>query len=278
MKNIAIVPNLTRDFNLSVTSRVVQKLISIGLECYLDESFKTYDLAVHYYSKMPDNIDLIVVIGGDGSVIRASRLAVNNNIPLIGVNAGKVGYLSEVDPNSLDIFDALAEGKYWIKEKMLLTINGEDKSKTFAVNDIVISHSDYLGLSTFRLEDGNGNSLVYRADGIVFATPQGSTAYSLSAGGPVVAHDVETIVVTPVCPHSFFNRSVLFNARDTLSVTNIGDSTMNISIDGECYAMLSPGERCRVMRSDFKLKMLTFSNNSMFTELFTKMNLTEGIK
>lgn len=278
MKNIAIIPNPTRDLDLGVTRCVITKLNSIGLNCFIEDKYRTLAPEASYYCVLPDCIDLIVVVGGDGSVIQASRYAVSADIPLIGVNAGKVGYLSEIDPTSLDVFDALLSGRYWVKEKMLLTVGNAGNEALYAVNDIVISHSDYLGLCTFRLEDASGNSLVYRSDGIVFATPQGSTAYSLSAGGPVVAHDVETIVVTPVCPHSFFNRSVLFNAGETLTITNIGASDMNISIDGRRYASLAVGECCSVSRATARLKMLTFSNNSMFTELFTKMNLTEGIK
>ena len=281
MRRVAIIPNPTRDIDFCVTKRVAEKLLSLGLSCYMDAALKYSGINVCYYDVLPQELDLIVVIGGDGSVIQASEYSVKAGVPLVGVNLGKVGYLSEVDPENLDIFDSLASGEFWVKEKMLLAVEAiqcEASKPIHAVNDIVVSHGGYLGLSTFKLEDGNGNSLVYRADGIVFATPQGSTAYSLSAGGPVVAHDVETIVVTPVCPHSFFNRSVLFNAAETLMVTNMGSADMKISVDGRYYSSLKVGERCTISMSHDKLKMLTFSNNSMFTELFTKMNLAEGIK
>lgn len=280
MKNVAIIPNPTRDIDFCVTKCVVAKLIGIGISCYMDKSLAYSGINANYYDDLPQDIDLIIVIGGDGSVIQASALSVGAGVPLVGVNLGKVGYLSEVDPENLNIFDALVSGEYWVKEKMLLSVSTAkcDDEPIRAVNDIVVSHGGYLGLSTFKLEDGNGNSLVYRADGIVFATPQGSTAYSLSAGGPVVAHDVDTIVVTPVCPHSFFNRSVLFNAAETLTVTNMGGLDMKISVDGRYYSSLSVGQSCAISMSNEKLKMLTFSNNSMFTELFTKMKLAEGIK
>ncbi len=281
MKKIAIIPNPTRDIDFEATRRVVEKLESLGICCCIEDKLRYSRINVSYYSELPSDIDLIVVVGGDGSVIQASECSVRAGVPLVGVNVGKVGYLSEVDPSNLDVFDALIRGEYWVKEKMLLTVGVPEDAEgkaIHAVNDIVVSHGGYLGLSAFKLEDGNGNSLVYRADGIVFATPQGSTAYSLSAGGPVVAHDVETMVVTPVCPHSFFNRSVLFNAAETLTVTNVGTADMKVSVDGKYYLPLGIGKSCVISRSREKLKMLTFSNNSMFTELFTKMNLAEGIK
>ncbi len=281
MKKVLIVPNAKKDEGLSVTKAVSEKLASMGIISYINECYRDYSVCAEYCTDVPVGTDLIVVVGGDGSVIDASRLAVANDIPLVGVNLGKVGYLSEVDPSSLDVFRKLAVGDYRVKEKMLLTVAMGDTTMpqdVHAVNDVIISHSEYLGLSDFNLQDSIGNSISFRADGIVFATPQGSTAYSLSAGGPVVAHDVDTILATPVSPHSFFNRSVLFNDAEVLTVTNTGEKKLNISLDGRMYAQLMPGAACKVMKASKKIKMLTFSKNSMFTELFTKMSITEGVK
>lgn len=277
MKNVVIIPNATKDPGLTVTAALVNKLSRMGINVYIKDEYNV--LGAHPYSELPPNSELIVVVGGDGSVIDASRLAVERGIPLVGVNLGKVGYLSEIDPGALDVLDALATGDYVITDKMLLSVSTDGwTGQTLAVNDVVISHSDCIGISTFRLEDSVGNSLNYRADGIIFATPQGSTAYSLSSGGPVVAHDVDSILVTPVCTHSFFDRSVIFNSRELLTVTNIGERGLNICIDGRVSAVLTPGSSCSVKRADASLKMLTFSRNSMFTGLFKKMSILEGFK
>ncbi len=281
MKNIVIIPNPKKDIDLAVTARLINKLSSIGMTAYIDSKYDIDTDAVRY-SDFPSFADLIIVVGGDGSVIGASAAAVSHGIPLLGVNLGKVGYLAEVDPDGLDILDSLSTGDYRIIEKMLLSVSPTSdtagESVQYSVNDIVISHSTNMGLCSFRLEDSSGNTLGYRADAIIFATPQGSTAYSFSAGGPVLAHDVESILVTPVCPHSFFNRSVLFNAAERLTVTNTDTAPLLVSIDGRAYSSILPGECCVVERADRTLEVLTFSQNSMFTELFNKMNILEDIK
>ena len=281
MKNIVIIPNLTKDVSLSVTYSVIDELHKCGMQIYVESGVVTSEL-VNEYSEFPREAELIVVIGGDGSVIDASRYAVEYDIPLIGVNLGKVGYLSEVDPTNIYVLSQIAKGDFFIKEKMLLTVNrvgAEDESVSrFAVNDIVLSEVSRLGVSDFVIEDSLGNSLKYRADGIIFATPQGSTAYSLSAGGPIVAHDVEGILVTAVCPHSFLNRPVMFNASEVIRVTNLSNEPLDISIDGRAFDKIGYNEACDIRRAEKNIKMLQFSKNSMFTGLFRKMRILEDIK
>lgn len=280
MKNIVIIPNAKKDKDLSVTAKLSELLVGIGMDVYIKKEYASLCRSARGYFDFPDSCDVIIVVGGDGSVIDASGLALEHDIPLVGVNMGKVGYLSEVDPDDLSIFTRLASGEYSVKEKMLLSVStsSEWTHEAYAVNDVIVSHGEYLGISSFRLEDSLGNSLGYRADGVIFATPQGSTAYSFSSGGPVLAHDVESILVTPVCPHSFFNRSVLFNSGEVLTVKNTGEHTMNIAVDGRKYTELLPNGTCYIRRAECSLKTLTFSENKMFEELFKKMSVTEGLK
>lgn len=273
MKNVVIIPNITKDKELSVTAAVAEKLDSLGLKVFISESLPEIKHTTKY-NEFPDCSELIIVVGGDGSVIDAAKLSVKHNIPLLGVNMGRIGYLSEVDPGMLDSLSALTDGKYFVDERMLLTIDG----KTIAVNDIVISHCNYLGVSDFSLADSLGNSVAYRADGIILATPQGSTAYSLSAGGPIIAHNVDCILATPICPHSFFNRTVVFSADEKLTIRNDSLDVMNVSFDGRMHSSVAPGMAVTVTRAESKLKILTFSKNSMFSELFRKMSILEGLK
>ena len=279
MKRIAIITNKTKDTSFSVTEKIITLLLSHGAVVYLDKNTVSSEVAldgrVVLYDEFPPEAELIIVVGGDGSVIDASKFAIENGIPMLGVNLGKIGYLTEVDPENIELLNSLFTESFEIEEKMLLEVRGIEGK--LAVNDVVISHESYLGVGQFRVEDEEGNSIKYRADGVIVATPQGSTAYSLSAGGPVVAHNVESIVLTPVAPHSFFNRSVLFDSSDILNVTNEGEAELHISIDGRCIGMLGKGAVCTVSRSEKKLKMLTFSANSMFSCLFKKMRLLEDI-
>ena len=283
MKNIVIVPNMTKDGAIDVSRALIDKLTEMGFALFCAEDYgNSLGDKIQVYTDFPVNADLIIVVGGDGSVLDASVLAIEADIPLIGVNLGKVGYLSEVEPDALDAFSLLLDGKYAIEEKMLISLtllnSGRPvKAARLAVNDVVISHDGFLGIADFRVKNSSGDSVRYRADGIILSTPTGSTAYSLSAGGPIVAHDVDSILVTPVCPHSFFNRSLLFNAKDRITVVNIGSGEMNVSIDGRPFSRLGVSDECTVEVSDKKLKVLTFSQNDMFSTLFRKMRIMEDI-
>ena len=284
MKNAVVIPNSHKDLGYRVTRLVSEKLSSLGISAFISrDEFVGEGCDINYYDEFPAFADLIIVIGGDGSIIDGSKYAVKYGIPILGVNLGKVGYLSEVEPNSLDALGQLISGEYTVEERMLIEVvkapldNSAMLSDRYAVNDVVISHDSYLGLADIRLEDSFGNSIKYRADGLILSTPQGSTAYSLSAGGPIVAHNVDSILVTPVCAHSFFNRSVLFSADEHIKVTNIGKGVLNISIDGRCLSSLGENEECTIERAAKRIKMLSFSNNRMFSNLFKKMKMLEDM-
>lgn len=272
MKNIVLIPNGSKDNGYLITDSVVSRLLKLGLNIYISSELGYRGDNLRLYDRFPEDADLIIIVGGDGSVIDASKHAIKHDIPILGINLGKVGYLAEVEIDNLDVLNKLASGEYEIQDKMILSVefNGEICSK-YAVNDVVVSHGSYFGISDIRVEDSLGNIVKYRADGVILSTPQGSTAYSLSSGGPIVAHDVQSILLTPVSPHSFFNRSVLFNSSESITLTNLGDEEMNISLDGRCLGNLSKGESCTVRKAKKTIKMLTFSKNSMFSSLFRKM-------
>lgn len=283
MKSILLIPNINKDEGLVITAKIADRLYEKGAVCYLDSEYGTdlFGKAVSY-TEIPENIDLVVVVGGDGSVIDASVIAVERDAPIIGINLGNLGYLAEVELDGLDVFDKLFTGEYRIEEKMLLSVEKIHQGKSevsgrLAVNDIIISHENFLGIAEFSLTNTSGESLKYRADGLIISTPAGSTAYSLSAGGPIIAHEIDAITATPICPHSFFNRSIVFNSSEALRLYNSGRSTLKVSVDGRLYSELLPGDECRVTAANKRLKMLTFSKNNMFSTLFGKMQRFENI-
>ena len=284
MKNILIVPNKNKDVGLKVSEKVAKLLSANSANVYVEEKYTTtlsnYAEAV---STVPEAIDLIIVIGGDGSVLDASVYAVEKKIPILGVNLGKLGYLAELDVDNVEMQSRLFTGEYTIEDKMLLEVsrvsNGKiHTSERLAVNDIIISHDTFLGIADFRLEKSDGECVRYRADGMIFSTPVGSTAYSLSAGGPIVAHGINSILVTPIAPHSFFNRSIIFSPSDKLKIKNNEDTELKISVDGRFFAAINSGEECVVTSSSKTLKMLSFNQNNNFSTLFKKMRILEDIK
>ncbi len=284
MKKILLVPNIKKDKNLEITKKTAELLVKCGATVYLEEKFSSYEnLPLEIVASVPRDTELIIVIGGDGSVIDASWLAIELKIPILGVNLGKLGYLSEVDIQELDMLKRLFTGEYKVSDRMLLEVThkkGDElhKSERLAVNDIIISHDTFLGIADFKLEKSDGERVRYRADGMIFSTPVGSTAYSLSAGGPIVSHGINAILVTPIAPHSFFNRSIIFNADEVLRIKNDGDTELKISVDGRLFANLYQGEECIVNASSKALKILSFNSNNTFSALFKKMRILEDIK
>ena len=276
MKNIALITNANKDADLKITRSVIDILVNQGMSVYITDELDAHFSNVITYHSFPDNVELIIVVGGDGSVLDAAKYAVKLDVPLLGINLGKVGYLAEVENDNLEALKQLKDGNYTIGDKMLIEAefikNGAIVSE-IAVNDIVASHDEQLLIADFKIEDSVGNVIKYRADGIIFATPQGSTAYSLSAGGPILAHDVESILMTPVSPHSFFNRSVLFNPGECIRITNVSEYPLAIRVDGRMRGSLNKNEVCTIKKSARTIKMLTFSKNSMFSSLFRKMRI-----
>ena len=284
MKRILVVPNTLKDADLSVTSKVVDKLREFNLIPFMNADFseKIGDRA-EYFATYPNDAELILVIGGDGSVIEASRIAIALDIPLIGVNLGNLGYLSEVELDELDLFEKLAKDEYVISDKILLETeifkNGiSEKAERLAVNDIIISHSEYLGIADICLENSMKETVKYRADAVILATPAGSTAYALSSGGPIISHNLDSITATPVSPHSFFNRSIVYSADEELKVSNIGNTLLKVSVDGRLFDSLGNGDYCVIKKSDKRFKMLTFSANNMFATLFNKLKILSNIE
>lgn len=283
MKKIILMPNHTKDKELCVSKNAVKKLISLGIEVYTPSKFSELEkIGAIAYDDLPIDAELILVVGGDGSIIDASLTAIKLKIPLLGINLGKVGYLSEVEPDNLEVLERLVNEDYTVERKMLLKVEkyspqGDVKSSVReAVNDVVISHDAYFGIADFKLENSYGDRIAYRADGLILSTPAGSTAYSLSAGGPIVSHNLDSITVIPVCPHSFFNRAIVYDKDECIKISNFGEAVLNISVDGRFFETLSAGEWCVVQKSKTYLKMITFSQNNMFSVLFKKIKDING--
>ncbi len=278
MKQAILIPNSIKDANLLITEKVIEKLAEINIESYLEAKYRSMNIKkVSYYESLPPDSDVIIVIGGDGSVIDASELAVALDIPLIGVNLGKVGYLAQLEPESLDTLSRLTTGEYRVEEKMLLCVEKlsrdmRDKCTHLAVNDVVVSHEGYFGISDIMIENEHGDHASYRADGVIASTPAGSTAYSLSAGGPIISHTLDSITVTPICPHSFFNRSIVYGSDERIRISNAGESVLNVSVDGRYFTKIAGGESCIVYKSDKRFKTLAFTESNVFTVLSKKIN------
>jgi NAD+ kinase len=221
--------------------------------------------------------DILVSLGGDGTMLRAMRIADGNNAPVLGVNLGKLGFLAEVDvpdlPAALSAFDAR---EFTIEPRLALDAVIADQVVT-AFNDVAVVR--FPGHQTARvalLADG-AQFVSYAADAIVVATPAGSTAYSFSAGGPIVSPAVEALLITPASPHSAYNRGLVCSVNDRLSLELLPDSgDLALEVDGQVAAQLSPGDRIELRPRPGAASVVRFGRTSFYERARRKLRLTDS--
>lgn len=227
-------------------------------------------------------LDVTVSLGGDGSMLRAVHLVAAVGVPVIGVNLGQLGYLTEVEPAGLwDALDRFLRGDYAIESRMLLAVSmlgaavESSSGPLLALNDAVLEKTP-LG-HTVRLDVSiDGQSFTpYAADGLIVATPTGSTAYNLSARGPIVAPAHRAMVLTPVSPHMLFDRSLVLEPQSSLRITVSGHRPANLAIDGRIAAELLPGEGIECTASPHVAGFVTFGPRDFHRTLKAKFGLSD---
>ena len=274
MDRFYIVTNDGKDPEQQVTGKVKRLLENGGKTCILCEKDEQ---KVIIAESVPDDIDCAVVIGGDGSLIEVARLFRDRDVPVLGINMGTLGYLTEVELCHLDdAMQQILRGDYTKEDRMMLEGIFEDGSSDVSLNDIVVSRKGELRVIHFKLYV-NGELLnAYEADGVIISTPTGSTAYNLSAGGPIVEPTASMIVITPICSHALNTRSIVLSAEDEI-VIEIGqgrhDTTEEVfvTIDGADTVNLKTGSTVTIRKSQAATKILKLSQVSFLETLRRKM-------
>jgi NAD+ kinase len=225
---------------------------------------------------------VVVVFGGDGTILRAARAAAPHGIPILGVNLGGFGFLAEVNgPEVEHALHRLLEGDYRLDERMMLRAwverDGRRDQEFLALNDIVVTKSGYARLLKLRTFVNAEHLATHLADGLIVATPTGSTAYSLSAGGPIVHPGVEGIVLTPICAHSLNARALLVSAGDTIGirVDPIGTPPPILTVDGQEGFPLRAGDEVRVGRSPHRTRLVRLEPGGFYSLLRAKLTWGE---
>lgn len=274
-----ILPNRQKDPSqkLSLQAFRIMKTFCSSIYTPAENTCLIEEGAVPYTNDaFPSDASLIVVLGGDGSLLHAASLALRYDIPLLGINIGHLGYLSSLEFSEIDKLGNLTSGAFFEQTRMTLAVSvrhadGVEEVVGVALNELVVSGNGHL--ARLRLCDGEGY-LDYRADGLIIATPTGSTAYSLSAGGPVMDESMNAFCVTPICPRSFFSRSVLFSEDRILSITSLDEreAARSLSIDGVIRYPLSPLDEILVRRSEKSVRFLMPGPRKLLNVLTQKMN------
>lgn len=249
---------------LNAVKTLREQGIEVSAESWI-HNFVREELGVALSDRIAD-ADFILSLGGDGTLLRAAQLAIKHNKPLLGVNAGRLGFLTEFDLSQLrDYLGDIKENHYHIEDRSLISIRINDKDYP-VVNDVVISRGGYSRLVNFDVYCDQQFVSSYFADGLVLSTPTGSTGYSLSAGGPIMMPDVESFVITPICAHSLLHRSIVVSNDKHLEIRlkNDTDLKSQLILDGITVKSLSKNESIRVCKSDRVLKLIRFSNRNFF--------------
>ncbi len=272
MRNFHILTNAGKDSDQAVTNRVVTYLTGQGCKVSTDTLLRQGDF------QMPENAECVIVIGGDGTMIRAADL-IAGKIPMIGVNLGTLGFLEEVEVVHLEeSLKRLITDDFEIEERMMLTGICKDLSdeKLHALNDIVIARNGSLRILEFEIYVNEMLLATYTADGMIVSTPTGSTAYNLSAGGPIVEPDAKAILLTPICPHNLNSRAIVLSADDVIRIRIVvgryaQKTKAAASFDGGMEIELLKDESITIRRAAIDTKLIRLNRESFLKTLSRKM-------
>lgn len=277
MKRFCIITNQDKDSELSITREAECYLKEFGCESfrarqYLGDSVSGYTDA----GLIPDDTDCAIVLGGDGTLLHAAHDLAEKGIPILGVNLGTLGFLTEAEPSQLrEAIRRVCHNEYMVEEHTMLKAEAGGKI-THVLNDVVISRSGFSRLIRLQLYINGLPLQLYTGDGLLVSTPTGSTAYNLSAGGPVVAPDVDMFVITPICPHSLSERSLVISAGDRLEIEVVRSRKTQeeeaiATTDGEYFQHLQVGDRIVLTKSELSAKLIRFEKNRFYKALQTKL-------
>ncbi len=276
---IALMPNLTRKEALSVTLGICVTLDKLGAEYSFQPEFKE-EFGITNASFLSgdealSDCDAVIAVGGDGSIIHAAKSAVKFRKPILGVNAGRLAFMAGLEDNELHLLSRLIDGDYTLDKRLMLKVNvlkdDEIISTDYCVNDCLITNEEKQRMSEIDVSFAGSRFNSYLCDGVLISTPTGSTAYSLSAGGPIVDPELESILMTPICPHSLMGRSLAFKPDAVLGVSSAEDVTLCLSADGANPLRIEKGCRAEISRAEFTANFIRIKSENFIDILYRKL-------
>ncbi|WP_353892365.1 NAD(+)/NADH kinase [Proteinivorax hydrogeniformans] len=278
MKNIAIFLNPSKESSGKVSTDIVASLKEKGYEVFSCEETPIKDTIVFPSVNLPENIELILVLGGDGTFLSIARKYATHKIPMLGVNLGHLGFLTEVEVKDLkDTILKINEGKYTIENRDMVVAkvyrDGKVIEKTRALNEITIAKGPLARIIQCSTYVDDVFLETYSGDGVIVSTPTGSTGYSLSAGGPIIAPNVSSMVISPICPHSLHSRSVVVsnNSQVKIKLNDINQEVM-LTVDGQKSIKLHAYDTVVIELSDYVIPVVKIQGKNFFDILRLKLN------
>lgn len=285
MERFCVVTNSSKDVGYKISMEIKEYLEKRGKKCVITRDYSNhFEDSISYtdVSEIPENTQCAIVLGGDGTFIQASIDLLHRDIPLLGVNLGTVGFLTEVEKEGLwEALDRLMGDNCSIEERMLIKgakgiKNIPGVNEGYALNDIVISKSGECRLISIELYLNREKIETYIADGLIISTPTGSTGYNLSAGGPVMAPDIQAVIITPVCPHSLNKRSMVVSGDEEITIRlskgkDYRVDEARVMYDGRIEGTMESGESITITRAKEKIKVIRMNEKSFFGVLRDKL-------
>lgn len=287
MKRFCVITNRDKEDSNRKAVYIQEYLEQKGGKCLILENRRVISEGVLHYTeadKIPEETECVLVLGGDGTMIQAAIDLVHSKLPILGINMGTVGFLTEVEPQNLErALDLMLQDKYTIENRIMLressvTPTGTGSGKAcYALNDVVLSKRGDCRLITIKVYINDELADIYRADGLIISTPTGSTGYNLSAGGPVMVPDTEATVITPICAHSLNKRSLVVSAMDRI-VLELGqtkdfqEDEAVLVVDGRTVRGLSTGDRLEVLVPEDQTRIVKLSGVSFYKKMRDKLN------
>ena len=277
MKQIILTPNPYRDKNFQTVRAAVKVLKEAGMEprlCLPFEVDRNYelpkDLRFHKLDRELQNAELVICFGGDGTILHMAKAATRKNVPILGVNIGTMGFMAELESTELDQLARLANDDYTLDKRMMLDVVVQrDRDIIFhdiGLNDVVITKGAIARIAHLSVKCDGVEVMQCGGDGIIVATPTGSTAYSLSAGGPIVEPEARNILITPICAHDVMSRCIVASDKRVITVELVHNARRNayVSVDGGKALRLNLGDVVTVRRSSLETKLVRLKERSFY--------------
>lgn len=272
MRKVGVNVNTTKDREGKILNEVINA-VNWELKDPIIEIFKdSYELD----SERADNLELIIVLGGDGTILRTARNMNNNKIPLLGINIGHLGFLTNAEISDLKkVLHEISEGNYFIEDRIMLECRIDEGEESYiALNDIVLSKGTLSRIVDFSIDINNSFYTNITADGIIIATPTGSTAYNISAGGPIIYPTLDVVAITPICPHTLAMRTIVIDSKSKIKVKlSCEKECIFLTVDGQHAIELKGCEEINVTLSNKRCKLIKLNNYNYFDILRNKLVL-----
>ncbi len=283
MKKVILCPNPYRDRDLSAAKEAAEILRSVGIRTVaclpfrLEGTGQDYGVELRPLQQELRGADLLVAFGGDGTILHLAKTAAVRSLPMLGVNLGSLGFMSELERNEMPLLRNLASGRYKRERRMMMDVFVEREGRRVyhnsGLNDAVVTKGAVARVIRMEVLVGAASMGLMEGDGVVVATPTGSTAYSMSAGGPIVEPTARNFVVSPICAHSIHSNSYVFSSENVITVTprDVGRKPVFLSVDGGRPFSLKAEDRVVIRTSRYETELIRLSDKSIFEILRTKM-------